>query len=446
MLQQLPAELLQAILQLLGDYDLCRVSTLCRSLHVLSLSELFFRNGSFTPATPSLSKPAPRSAIKSFLPSHGTCITLTKEDNIPVLLGLRHALPHLFNQPGQITALLCSFNGPLPQFYKELQALSGFFVEGLLASTIEIIVLDFHHAPTGSILDDDWNTPYNDPDPEGVRIIKEFLSIFCGETKLRRSVSLSILNGATKVDVLREIDHYLRRRFDSQAISMNVMNTLASIASNPLSSLFQSKFWSKSLLGLHAINIHTNFVLHISLCFTTARIFQQHSTSLRSISFHNDDILDIHWTIFSSDISLPNLEELYLGQSPITLDTLISFLIRHRSLKILDLGSNVRIWDDIPKRPPFFLPNLTTFKGATNSLPFFLLPYGGTQSSLSALRFITLIVPAKDWDFHFEMEEAIRLASYSTQSNALTLTLRKLAWEVPSAFFSGDFGVRADEC
>ncbi|KAF8647425.1 hypothetical protein AX16_006715, partial [Volvariella volvacea WC 439] len=283
--------LIQAVLCLLADPDLCRLSALCRSFHVLSLNELFTRNGVLQPTSPILSIPVPGSSVKAFLPTgdNGLCITLTKEDHLGVL-GLRLALPHLFEGLHQIAALVCIFNGPPFHVWKEIPSLGRFLLSSLLASSIEAVVLDFNRVAVGHFLgrDSRHDMYSHDRDPRGVKAVSDLFRIFAGGQGgmvMRCCTSLTVLGGEVDVDFIRWVNLQSRERGEEitaeevgERTAKPVFDKLlANIAARPINSFFRFKLAARSFIPnisasksskapnsarqsfkLGAINIHTN--------------------------------------------------------------------------------------------------------------------------------------------------------------------------------------------
>ncbi|KAF8654786.1 hypothetical protein AX16_003441 [Volvariella volvacea WC 439] len=406
MLYDLPAELLQSILSELGDDDLCSLAALCRSLHIHSLNELFTRNEVFKPSSESVPKPPISSSIGQYYSSTGTLIVLT---NKATLFGLRLALPCVF-EGLHITGLSYIFaNAPFARLRKEMKGLGRFLAESPAAPTIEGIILDFGHITSHFDPDQYRHSGYSPRFAKQNTIaLRSLLNIFNRDTirkRLRCLVSLSILNGDLR-DGISSYYHIVKPAWTRSGSNLaNLTQTLTTIASIPI-------FPRSHTTGLRTLNLHSMFVFYDCFINWTYDFLGQHTHTLRSLSFHNVRLVEHHWPTVLSHITLPNLEELYLGQSSLPIRPLTSFLVRHRSLKLLDLGSNVRAQLDPWKRPPFFLPQLMTLKGTPTTLGLLLHPKLGSSlsSPLPSLRSVTLTLfspytsPTQSSEYHPPIE------------------------------------------
>ncbi|KAF8662802.1 hypothetical protein AX16_001084 [Volvariella volvacea WC 439] len=389
MLHQLPAEILQAVMQVADNRDLCTLSTLCHTLHVVSLSTLFSRTKTFEPLStrrPGLvSKGGP--PIKLFHQSHGLCITLESDENLIVLRGLRLALPYLFDEL-QVTAVLCTISAALPHNWTEIKSLERFLSKGHISASIENVVVDFAH----SFDEIDEETIHEwDPTPECVAAIQRFLHLFSGANSKKlfpRCVSLSILHDtglnywdtmglwvATKPNWLR-----------CGSRAANLIQSLIAIASPRARSIFRSNSQiTANPIGLHTLNIQLGFIFHPLFIDGASSMMAQYSDSLRSLSLDCITVSYWEWSSILARIYLPRLKELYLGRSYIKSGPLLNFLLRHRSIELLDLGSCD------PKmrggQPPGLLPNLKTLK-AKEDVIYYFFP---SHVVSSKLQFITLI-------------------------------------------------------
>ncbi|KAF8662791.1 hypothetical protein AX16_001075 [Volvariella volvacea WC 439] len=389
MLHQLPTEVLQIITQLVHNNDLCTLSTLCHVLHAVSLSTLFSRAKTFEPlSTRSLCPASKRGPpTKLFHQSHGLCITLESVENLNVLRGLRLALPYMYNEL-QVNAVVCTFNGPLHN-WAEIKSLERFLSGNRIAPSIESVVVDFIHSfgETGAEILDDW-----DPMSDGAIAINRFLRLFSGANSKKvfpRCVSVTIFHdtssnywddmgwwGGTKPSWLRR---------GSRAA--NLMQSLVSISSPRFRSIFRSnpQVITINPSGLRTLNIQSGFIFHPLFINSTSSMLAQSSDSLHSLSLDCIVVPYWEWSSVLGCISLPRLKELYLGRSCVKSGPLLNFLLRHRSIECLDLGS----CNPIARRgrPPGLLPKLKTLKATEGViLQFFPLP-----AAPSKLQFITII-------------------------------------------------------
>ncbi|KAF8637452.1 hypothetical protein AX16_010814 [Volvariella volvacea WC 439] len=268
MLHQLPAEVLQIIARLVNNSDLCTLSTLCHTLHVVSLSTLFSRTKTFEPLSTRCLGPVSKGGppIKLFHKSHGLCISLESDENLNVLHGLRLSLPYMFDK----------------------------------------------------------------------------LSI--------TAVSLISL-ASSRVDP--------------------IFQSSSQVAINPST--------------LHTLNIQSSFIFHPLFINNASSMFLQCSDSLHSLLLDCITISYWEWSSVLACISLPRLKELYLGRSRIKWGPLLNFLLRHRSIELLDLGHcNSPIREG---RPPGLLPKLKTLKATENIILHYFLP----PIAPSKPQFITII-------------------------------------------------------
>ncbi|KAF8662806.1 hypothetical protein AX16_001088 [Volvariella volvacea WC 439] len=390
MLHQLPAELLEIILQLLRNRDLCALSTLCRSLHVVSLNTLFSRTKTFEPISTRrpLLRPGSGSPTRLFHRSQGFCITLESGENLNVLHGLRLALPYMLEKC-QITSVVCAFNPPLRRTWAEIKNLGRFLSDSPIASFIENVVVDFALSFESA--------EEEDPMPEGVAVIKRFLQLFSsiksGRT-LPQCVSLTILNGIgfTGWDRWADWDVTVGNRKPSWLKNGSpAANLVQTFISTKVASVGRSKssdLATTTEFGLRTLNLQCEFIFNLLFIDRASAMFRQYSDTLRSVSLDCSKLSDLGWTSLLARISLPHLRELYLGLSYIPPGPLINFLIRHRSIEILDIGSDL-LQTSLWKRPPGLLPKLRTVKGTMDIVSYFF----PSPKSTSKLQSVTLVVP-----------------------------------------------------
>ncbi|KAF8652212.1 hypothetical protein AX16_004490 [Volvariella volvacea WC 439] len=206
----------------------------------------------------------------------------------------------------------------------------------------------------------------------------------------------------------------------------NVMQALVTTGSNYLRSLLKSKRpLPSSALGFQTLHLHSSFIFQPPFFNWTLSVLTR-STSLRVLSFYNTMLSVYEWSTILSRITLPNLEEIYFEHnSPASMDGLMNFLIRHPSIKILDLGGCVvpslsNSW----KRPPFFLPNLTTLKGSPIDLEYFLHPRFSPSRSFPNLRYVTTTLFDDNGPPSWPRSHSVLVNSYSERLETITLTLR----------------------
>ncbi|KAF8652216.1 hypothetical protein AX16_004494 [Volvariella volvacea WC 439] len=419
-LDQLSVEFLDLILPSLDDPDLCRLATLCRSLHISSLNLLFSRNRTFRPlASSSVPKPSAGSPVKLLhsMPATAMCINLPNTRNSLVLLGLRLALALLFEDYSPI-ALFCSFSARFSILRGEVKGLSRFLAHSPISATIECIILDLGRTPTQV----DW-----EPIPD-VSFLLELLSLISSSTKgrsrLHRQTSLSILWNSVFDGEHQYLPPPTWLRGGGKVA--NVTQALVTTGSNCLHSISKSKRPPPpTVLGLYTLHLHSSFIFRPTFIDWTLSALTR-STSLRVLSFYNTQLSVYEWSTILARITLPNLEEIYFEHDyPASMDGLTNFLIRHPSIKVLDLGGCVipslsRSW----KRPPFFLPNLTALKGSPSDLEHFLHPHFGPSRSFPNLKFVTITLFDNNEPSLLSESHNVLANSYSERLEAITLTLR----------------------
>ncbi|KAF8662810.1 hypothetical protein AX16_001092 [Volvariella volvacea WC 439] len=396
MLHQLPTELLEVILQPVDNRDLCNVSTLCRSLHTVSLNTLFSTTKAFDLSSNyrRLSKRGPGTSDKLLHQYNGLCITLRSDENLNVLLGLRLALPHVLAER-QITSVVCTFNSPLRRTWAEIKNLGRFLSNSPISSSLESVVVDFVHSFGKE------GEHEGDPIPEGVTVIKDFLQLFSdiksGGT-LPRCVSLTMLNGLCfpgwagweAWNITLEETGSIPSWLKTGTPAANLVQSFISIPSQKVASIFRpnSSQSASPVYGLLALNLHSEFIFNpLFFDHASTMLTQFFHHSLRSLSLDCSRLSEAGWTSLLARVSLPHLQELHLGQSYIPPGSLINFLVRHRSIEVLDIGTDLfRTWSS--KRPPGLLPKLKTLKGTEGILSYFL----PSPSALPKLQSITIII------------------------------------------------------
>ncbi|KAF8654783.1 hypothetical protein AX16_003438 [Volvariella volvacea WC 439] len=386
-----------------------------KSLHLLSLHGLFSRNEVFKSG--SVPRPPISSSIKQYYPSTGTSVVLT---NKTTLLDLRLALPFIF-EGHHITGFSYTFtNAPFIHLRKEFNGVGRFLAEAPIAQTLEGIILDFRHVKSRN--DSGWShhSQHSADLSRNTQAFHGLLNLFNEDSlrkRLSRLVSLSILSGDLRDGIAPDYHIVEPNWIRSGSNLANLTQTLTTIASIYVRPRSQTT-------GLHTLNLHTAFIFYDSFINWTFDLLAQHSHAIRSLSFYNADISIHYWPTILSHITLPNLEELYLGRSFPLIGPLSSFLVRHRLLKILDLGNNIRAQADTWQQPPLFLPRLTTLKGTFATLGLLLHPKFGSSLPLPSLQNVILVLFSPYLGSTPLPEDYRPRGAYMERLNSLFLTLQ----------------------
>ncbi|KAF8647427.1 hypothetical protein AX16_006717 [Volvariella volvacea WC 439] len=425
MFDQLALELVRIILQPLDSHDLCNLSTLCHTLHTSSLNELFSRTRAFRPFSLSEShplsflKPMVGTSIELIRQSQGLSLMLNSAENLHVLRGLRLALPHLFHGR-QITVIFCLFGGSASNIYTEIHSLIRFLTLGSVGSTVGTVIADFRHLSRSKATPQDRQV-----------MIVDFLQLFHHGTDekavLPQCVSLSIMD--VNVPGKRNVynpppiinpTNWLTR----VSAAANAVQKLIKIA--PSKFTFSSQSKSITASGLCTLNLHSNLFFDPCSISSTINLLTQHSRSLRSLSFNLRGLSHETWSSVIPQVCLPNLEELYFSHSNVPLNVLSKFLIRHQSIKVLDVGDEphreIGIWQG--KRPSKFLQNLVKIKGTRLALDWFLCG-GGPPIARTTLQFATVIFPTDDL-YWFSVLSWVGELSSLRPNLAFTLRIRMI--------------------
>ncbi|KAF8645332.1 hypothetical protein AX16_007898 [Volvariella volvacea WC 439] len=373
-MDRLAPELLQIICTLLDDRDLCTAasSLSCRSLHAACLDELFFRNQTFIPTPASLPSRAPERSYTVVRPTPGDCISLNAHNTSFVLRGLNLALPYYFHGRS-ITALVGALHRP-SSLGQDLKCLSRFLVTHPQAESIESIVLDFG--------------PARLPDEEFGQLLG-FLRIFSGdgESKMARCISLTLSGGGADPQHSHGIN---TSGSPSPRQSGTIPTTVQAFITLAVGAVGLRRNLKPSPIGLVSVNLDTELISHLSTGHThwAIDLFALNSISLRSVSISRWCAL---WGNILAHTTLPNLEELRLNGNLVEIPLLVTFLARHRNLKVFEAGSPVEKFELSSPTPAFFLPNLTSLVTCPQLFVFFLTPRL-VLKPLPSLKKVTLVL------------------------------------------------------
>ncbi|KAF8659811.1 hypothetical protein AX16_001696 [Volvariella volvacea WC 439] len=350
-------------------------------------------------------------------------LILKNGKNLGVLCGLRLALPYIFH-PYRISALHCIFNGPRDELWREVRSLHRFLVGSNheAASTIEAVTLKCHP----SILQYLTEAGYESI-PHNVFAFRDLLGLFigttAGQTCIHRCSSLNLLNCRLYYphwQPLMSIPPPVWVSPSEPLATPSLWHKFTFMTMKVLNAV-KSRPSTTSKPRLHTLNLDSDIVFLPPIRGQTLDMLSQNSTSIRCLSF---SIIDAQTL---ARITLPNLEELsFRGHISPAADDLAVFLVRHPSLRVLDLGTAIGSPVDWWRQPRGFLPNLSTIKGSPQVLYWYIHPrrrLSGSAMPLPALRSITLILHL-GWAFQTWAFTHNNLIDLHERLTTLSLTLQ----------------------
>ncbi|KAJ6529279.1 hypothetical protein B0H19DRAFT_1193534 [Mycena capillaripes] len=122
--------------------------------------------------------------------------------------------------------------------------------------------------------------------------------------------------------------------------------------------------------ALTTLNIHSSFLLHAN--FYRWTLHTLNTSPLTTLSLDNIDLSHYDWTLTLPALTLPALTTFEIGQCAITVPDLDLFLVRHPTIRTLDLPFHPAIGALSPPAAVCLLPHLASISATPDYLLYFL--------------------------------------------------------------------------